>query len=95
MCADLSCTKYKKETKEWKALACDRIKEGCGRVHRQPEIIARFFFLQIRLVVEEGLNQLPYSKCEVVTPTGEIDVKKGDSVVVHKTKCSDSELSLW
>ncbi|TKS72482.1 Uracil phosphoribosyltransferase -like protein [Collichthys lucidus] len=31
-----------------------------------------FFFLQqqIRLVVEEGLNQLPYSECTVTTPTG-------------------------
>lgn len=26
---------------------------------------------QIRLVVEEGLNQLPYSECTVTTPTGE------------------------
>ena len=25
----------------------------------------------IRLVVEEGLNQLPYTACEVTTPTGE------------------------
>lgn len=27
---------------------------------------------QIRLVVEEGLNQLPYSECTVTTPTGEV-----------------------
>lgn len=27
--------------------------------------------LQIRLVVEEGLNQLPYNREVVVTPTGE------------------------
>ena len=27
-------------------------------------------FTQIRLVVEEGLNQLPYQKCVVTTPTG-------------------------
>ena len=25
---------------------------------------------QIRLVVEEGLNQLPYSDCSITTPTG-------------------------
>lgn len=25
---------------------------------------------QIRLVVEEGLNQLPYTECTVTTPTG-------------------------
>lgn len=25
---------------------------------------------QIRLVVEEGLNQLPYQKCVITTPTG-------------------------
>ena len=30
-----------------------------------------FIFCQIRLVVEEGLNQLPYNKCVVTTPTGE------------------------
>ena len=24
----------------------------------------------IRMVIEEGLNQLPYSECEVTTPTG-------------------------
>ena len=33
----------------------------------------RFFiptFPQIRCVVEEGLNQLPYKECEVTTPTG-------------------------
>ena len=24
----------------------------------------------IRMVIEEGLNQLPYTDCEVVTPTG-------------------------
>lgn len=29
-----------------------------------------FYLFQIRLVVEEGLNQLPYRNCEVVTPTG-------------------------
>lgn len=29
---------------------------------------------QIRLVVEEGLNQLPYSECTVTTPTGEEDL---------------------
>ena len=28
------------------------------------------FFLQIRLVVEEGLNQLPFDECCVKTPTG-------------------------
>ncbi|RUS89110.1 hypothetical protein EGW08_003118, partial [Elysia chlorotica] len=26
----------------------------------------------IRLVVEEGLNKLPYRKCDVVTPTGQV-----------------------
>jgi Uracil phosphoribosyltransferase len=28
------------------------------------------FNFQIRLVVEESLNQLPFSKCVVTTPTG-------------------------
>ncbi len=32
---------------------------------------ACLFCSQIRLVVEEGLNQLPYSECTVTTPTGE------------------------
>lgn len=29
-----------------------------------------FFPPQIRLVIEESLNQLPFSKCIVTTPTG-------------------------
>ena len=28
------------------------------------------YYLQIRLVIEESLNQLPFSKCVVTTPTG-------------------------
>ena len=35
------------------------------------EVLQYFLlFFQIRLVVEEGLNQLPYKNCEVTTPTG-------------------------
>lgn len=33
-----------------------------------------YIFLQIRLVVEEGLNQLPYNSDVVVTPTGEANL---------------------
>lgn len=36
-----------------------------------PILIGCLFCSQIRLVVEEGLNQLPYSECTVTTPTGE------------------------
>uniref|UniRef100_A0AAY5EN73 Uracil phosphoribosyltransferase homolog n=1 Tax=Electrophorus electricus TaxID=8005 RepID=A0AAY5EN73_ELEEL len=41
---------------------------------------------QIRLVVEEGLNQLPYSECTVTTPTGH----KYDGVKFEKGNCGVS-----
>ncbi|KAL4233602.1 hypothetical protein ACF0H5_008283 [Mactra antiquata] len=37
----------------------------------------------IRLVVEEGLNQLPYKDCEITTPTG----CKYDGLVYEKGNC--------
>ncbi|MBN3295311.1 uracil phosphoribosyltransferase homolog [Amia ocellicauda] len=40
----------------------------------------------IRLVVEEGLNQLPYSECTVTTPTGH----KYDGVKFEKGNCGVS-----
>ncbi|KAM9440717.1 uracil phosphoribosyltransferase homolog [Clarias gariepinus] len=40
----------------------------------------------IRLVVEEGLNQLPYSECTVITPTGH----KYDGVKFEKGNCGVS-----
>lgn len=30
----------------------------------------KYLYMQIRLVIEESLNQLPFSKCTVTTPTG-------------------------
>ncbi|MBN3276791.1 UPP phosphoribosyltransferase, partial [Polyodon spathula] len=41
---------------------------------------------QIRLVVEEGLNQLPYTECTVTTPTGH----KYDGVKFEKGNCGVS-----
>ncbi|KAJ8372572.1 hypothetical protein AAFF_G00281160 [Aldrovandia affinis] len=40
----------------------------------------------IRLVVEQGLNQLPYSECTVITPTGH----KYDGVKFEKGNCGVS-----
>uniref|UniRef100_A0A674E7T0 Uracil phosphoribosyltransferase (FUR1) homolog (S. cerevisiae) n=1 Tax=Salmo trutta TaxID=8032 RepID=A0A674E7T0_SALTR len=40
----------------------------------------------IRVVVEEGLNQLPYSECTVTTPTGH----KYDGVKFEKGNCGVS-----
>ncbi|KAG8553833.1 hypothetical protein GDO81_003568 [Engystomops pustulosus] len=42
--------------------------------------------LQIRLVVEEGLNQLPYTECTVTTPTG----YKYEGVKFEKGNCGVS-----
>ena len=39
-------------------------------------LIIVYCLFQIRLVVEEGLNQLPYKHCEITTPTGEYKVNK-------------------
>uniref|UniRef100_A0A671MX52 Uracil phosphoribosyltransferase homolog n=1 Tax=Sinocyclocheilus anshuiensis TaxID=1608454 RepID=A0A671MX52_9TELE len=44
------------------------------------------FCSQIRLVVEEGLNQLPYSECTVTTPTGH----KYEGVKFEKGNCGVS-----
>ncbi|MCI4394720.1 hypothetical protein PGIGA_G00171910 [Pangasianodon gigas] len=41
---------------------------------------------RIRLVVEEGLNQLPYSECTVITPTGH----KYEGVKFEKGNCGVS-----
>merc|ERR1719319_2237287 len=45
----------------------------------------------IRNVIEEGLNQLPYSSCEVTTPTGcpyeGIRFEKGNCEVTTPTGC--------
>lgn len=54
----------------------------------------------IRLVIEESLNQLPYSDCSVVTPTGAIYdglkwVKLGFLVVYHCPHICSVECSVW
>ena len=38
--------------------------------HIEINVCMSYFVMQIRLVVEEGLNQLPYTKVSVTTPTG-------------------------
>ena len=44
--------------------------------------------LQIRLVVEEGLNQLPYRECIITTPTGQLS---SDPVCAVTEKSNNSE----
>lgn len=50
-----------------------------------------FLALQIRLVVEEGLNQLPYTECTVTTPTGMWEItplpsRTGGGSLINVTK---------
>ena len=55
------------------------------------------FYFQIRLVVEEGLNQLPFDECTVTTPTGQqismlgsffqVLYIKNDWVFIRHTSC--------
>uniref|UniRef100_A0A674E8V1 Uracil phosphoribosyltransferase (FUR1) homolog (S. cerevisiae) n=1 Tax=Salmo trutta TaxID=8032 RepID=A0A674E8V1_SALTR len=49
-------------------------------------VLTHSVFSQIRVVVEEGLNQLPYSECTVTTPTGH----KYDGVKFEKGNCGVS-----
>lgn len=44
---------------------------SCGCFRNTPRSDFKFYADRlIRIVIEESLNQLPYSECEVVTPTG-------------------------
>ncbi|MEE6528289.1 hypothetical protein FKM82_030412 [Ascaphus truei] len=57
-----------------------------SRVCLRLALLVKTLPLQIRLVVEEGLNQLPYTECTVTTPTG----YKYEGVKFEKGNCGVS-----
>ncbi|XP_074646930.1 uracil phosphoribosyltransferase homolog [Tubulanus polymorphus] len=71
---DNDLTKLKEQIKHLNVLkVTDQIKELHTVLRDRSTSRGDFIFFAdrlIRLIVEEGLNQLPYSKCSVTTPTG-------------------------
>ncbi|KAF7287069.1 uracil phosphoribosyltransferase krishah isoform X1 [Rhynchophorus ferrugineus] len=74
---DMNCTKELEVCKEYKRLkllpANDQIKELQTILRDKNTTRSDFKFYAdrlIRLVIEESLNQLPFTECNVITPTG-------------------------
>jgi len=69
-----SADKDESEYKKFKILqSTDQIKELQTIIRDKETSRSDFKFVAdrlIRMVIEEGLNQLPYQDCEVITPTG-------------------------
>jgi len=72
--AEIQINGHPEEFNKFKVLkSTDQIKELQTIIRDKETSRSDFKFVAdrlIRMVIEEGLNQLPYQDCEVVTPTG-------------------------